>query len=159
MAPTELRKLSRIIFGLGQADEVGTWPITMGPAPRSMIVLISVRFSTVEVMFSHALKSTGTAPLSVAGFGGAAIALTIWNFWLLVDAVEELYSDRPPAKARARPAIAGIACRPTCGAEAPTVIHCAWIVADAIVTIGVTAESIGSIGHFDEGFEIRGRAP
>ena len=131
----------------------------MGPAPRSMIVLISVRFSTVEVMFSHALKSTGTAPLSVAGFGGAAIALTIWNFWLLVDAVEELYSDRPPAKARARPAIAGIACRPTCGAEAPTVIHCAWIVADAIVTIGVTAESIGSIGHFDEGFEIRGRAP
>ena len=112
----------------------GTWPMTMGPAPRSMIVLMSVRFCTVEVMFSHALKSAGAEPDS--GLGGAAIARTICSFpMFLFDAAGEKCRARPPANALARPHIAGIGCRPACGDGAPTAETCICTICDAILDI------------------------
>lgn len=117
---------------ISQGLMCGTWPITIGPAPRSMIVLISVRFSTLETMFSHALKSGTNAPLE-AGFGGADTALTICKLVRLLFNVADPHCEiRPPAKALARLDTVGIEFRATWGGSVPAEWTCACIIADAI---------------------------
>lgn len=61
------------------SSDLFTCPMTIGPAPNSMMVLMSSLCFTAVMTDSHALKSPGDAPLPVTGLSATAEHRTSWH--------------------------------------------------------------------------------